>query len=271
MGMHEVIIRTARNVSPMALSSAIQEMSTYVTYEKVERLRIEARRELSTKWHTQSALASMLHEKRFTRNEVQELTQRFGALHPEGRTVSRDKFAQIASKMLPQMPVDAASTLFDLLDEDQSDDIDFRALACCLSVLSKGSFYERVHLCFNIYDIDRSGFLDMAQAAQLGNTLCKAAKSQQTSGDRPGQVALIAEKIRVMDANGDDKISFGEFYDAIQLDPSLLRCFGIVHELPARSNGAAPLTEQVLQEGVMPTKTKRKKEECEVCKACCVS
>ena len=36
-----------------------------------------------------------------------------------------------------------------------ADDIDFKELATILSVLSKGSFEEKVRLCFEMYDTDR--------------------------------------------------------------------------------------------------------------------
>lgn len=54
---------------------------------------------------------------------------------------------------------DHANRLFDLYDEDKSGYIDFRELIACLSVVSKGSFEEKLRLIFDIYDIDGSGYL----------------------------------------------------------------------------------------------------------------
>lgn len=52
-----------------------------------------------------------------------------------------------------------ASGLFDNFDEDKSGFLDFRELVICMSILSKGTFEERLRLCFDVYDSDKSGYL----------------------------------------------------------------------------------------------------------------
>jgi len=63
--------------------------------------------------------------------------------------------------------LDWAEGVFDTYDEDKSGYLDFRELVICMSVLCKGSFEERMRLCFNVYDADKSGYLQFDEYEHL--------------------------------------------------------------------------------------------------------
>ena len=72
--------------------------------------------------------------------------------------INKEEFMEIIRGYNNSME-DWASGLFDNFDEDKSGFLDFRELVICMSILSKGTFEERLRLCFDVYDVDKSGYL----------------------------------------------------------------------------------------------------------------
>jgi Ca2+-binding EF-hand superfamily protein len=71
---------------------------------------------------------------------------------------------------LDQTMANHAERLFDMFDEDKSGYLDFREMVSCLSVLTKGSFEQKLQMLFDIYDIDNSGYLSHEEISKMLET-----------------------------------------------------------------------------------------------------
>ena len=160
------------------------------------------------------------------------------------------------------------------MDEDGNDQLDFREVlhsshnaaqldpyasrqVCCwLSILTRGSLTERLQLCFNLYDVDRSGLLESAEIIAMAKALSKAPDGQASPNHRTmllcdagfttdsrcrfttqelggKTVAEFEKKIRMMDLNQDARISFIELHSGVSADMEmqmLLGCGGEAEE-----------------------------------------
>jgi hypothetical protein len=56
-------------------------------------------------------------------------------------------------------------------------------------------------------------------------------KSAPFKCDTESKIENLAAKLRQMDTNGDEKISFVEFFTAVQSEPSLLKCFYLTNNV----------------------------------------
>ena len=63
-------------------------------------------------------------------------------------------------------------------------EIDFREVVCCLSVLTRGSTEQRLRLLFDIFDADKSGFLEGKEIAALAGAVMKGAPQGQADAFR---------------------------------------------------------------------------------------
>jgi len=60
-------------------------------------------------------------------------------------------------------PPEFTARVFQVYDTDTSRRIDLKQLVCCMSCLYRGSYQERLRLCFDVFDRDRSGFLSLPE------------------------------------------------------------------------------------------------------------
>mmetsp|Transcript_23950 Transcript_23950/g.42417 ORF Transcript_23950/g.42417 Transcript_23950/m.42417 type:complete len:607 (+) Transcript_23950:1496-3316(+) len=141
--------------------------------------------------------------------------------------ITKEEFLGII-RILNAGLVDYAGGIFDLFDEDKSGYLDFRELLICLSVLSKGSFEEKLRVCFDLFDTDASGYL---QTSELKKLLCATLKPyyQSNTGSHTDYVrhtseAISAKLVLVAEAQ-QNVLSFQDFHNAIMADPLLLQAF----------------------------------------------
>eukprot|EP00698_Gefionella_okellyi_P004915 TRINITY_DN14541_c0_g1_i1.p1 TRINITY_DN14541_c0_g1~~TRINITY_DN14541_c0_g1_i1.p1 ORF type:complete len:217 (-),score=25.77 TRINITY_DN14541_c0_g1_i1:80-637(-) len=113
--------------------------------------------------------------------------------------------------------------MFRGFDRDNSHAVDFQEYVQTLSVFMKGSFVEKVRLCFEVWDQDHSGQLSPAEL----KSLLLSVKEGQSSKALDEEVDFVMSKL---DANKDGMISFDEFLKGVNRVPVLnlmfRRCFG---------------------------------------------
>lgn len=136
--------------------------------------------------------------------------------------------------------------------QDGSGFIDFRELTCCLSTLCRGSLEDRLRLCFEAYDSDTSGALDSTELQMLARAVLKSADWGGGGGCKEGEEVPQAQaqaravrceafqaRLRLMDRNGDGRVTWAEFSAGVQADSSLLRCFGFGGTSDEEGNASA--------------------------------
>lgn len=141
--------------------------------------------------------------------------------------ITKDEFLRIIDSMNTGF-VAFAERIFDLFDEDKSGYLDFRELLICLSVLSKGTFAEKLRVSFDLFDTDNSGYLQIAELKQLLSATLKP-YYQSLQGQNQEYVRqtseIISNKLVVLAESQDNVLSFQDFYNCIMTDPLLLQAF----------------------------------------------
>ncbi|KAK9473525.1 uncharacterized protein V1510DRAFT_429332 [Dipodascopsis tothii] len=139
----------------------------------------------------------------FDHDEVDRLRKRFMKLDKDSSgTIDKSEFLVVPA--IATNPL--ASRLIAIFDEDGGGDVDFQEFISALSAFSsKGGREEKLRFAFNVYDIDRDGYISngelfIVMKMMVGNNL-KAQQLQQ----------IVDKTIMEADEDGDGKISFEEF------------------------------------------------------------
>ena len=108
--------------------------------------------------------------------------------------------------------------------------VDFRELVVGLSTLrSEQPTRESLQTLFRLYDLDDSGDISRYEFGMMLNALAGPSENLEN----PLEPAQLAERFvdifELIDANGDDAITFDEFVGAIEREPNLL------HQLTSRT------------------------------------
>ncbi|KAG9407861.1 hypothetical protein AC1031_021099 [Aphanomyces cochlioides] len=115
----------------------------------------------------------------FDRSQLEQLHVEFQYIvttspdKASGGGINKDVLRQILIRVIPEWPQTSADQLFHVLQPDARGNIDFQRLMLALSVLCRGSVEEKMRLCFDLYDVDKSGFLDVEKMIAMAASLCE--------------------------------------------------------------------------------------------------
>jgi Ca2+-binding EF-hand superfamily protein len=141
--------------------------------------------------------------------------------------ITKEEFLGIIGNLKASL-VDYAGGIFDMFDEDKSGYLDFRELLICLSVLSKGTFEEKLRVCFDLFDTDNSGYLQIIELKKLLAATLKP-YYQNLSGSNAEVVRetsdTVTNKLIAMAEAQQNVLSFQDLYSCILADPLLLQAF----------------------------------------------
>ncbi|KAK9235196.1 hypothetical protein V1525DRAFT_410677 [Lipomyces kononenkoae] len=143
----------------------------------------------------------------FSAEEVDRLRKRFMKLDRDNSgTIDRDEFLAIPA--IATNPL--ASRLIAIFDEDGGGDVDFQEFLTGLSAFSsKGGSDEKLRFAFNVYDMDRDGYISNGE-------LFIVMKMMVGSNLKDHQLQQIVDKtIMEADSDGDGKINFEEFVQIV--------------------------------------------------------
>lgn len=154
-------------------------------------------------------LDSLMESTNFDREEIDRLRKRFMKLDSD-RSGAIDKNEFLAIPGISSNPL--ASRLMDVFDTDRNGSIDFQEFITGLSAFSgKSSRTEKLQFAFKIYDIDQDGYIGngelfVVMKAMVGKNLQDAELQQ-----------IVDKTIMEADKDGDNKLSFEEFKQAVDL------------------------------------------------------
>jgi len=132
-------------------------------------------------------------------------------------------------------PPEFTARVFQVYDTDTSRRIDLKQLVCCMSCLYRGSYQERLRLCFDVFDRDRSGFLSLPEVEGMAECIAQMSES--------GSVNLKSawyKRMMEMDTNEDGQVSFEEFYAGAYDDKDLRKAIGFGLPTIDSSDGDKP-------------------------------
>eukprot|EP00128_Syssomonas_multiformis_P000230 Colp12_sorted_trinity150504_noHs@3459 len=143
----------------------------------------------------------------FSEAELKRLARRFKKLDTDNSgTLSVEEFMSLPE--LKQNPI--VGRVISIIDTDNGGDVDFQEFVSALSIFSvKGDKNAKLQFAFNIYDMDKDGFISNGELytvlkMMVGNNL-KDTQLQQ----------IVDKTIIYADKDGDGKISFQEFVEAV--------------------------------------------------------
>ncbi|XP_058888718.1 Kv channel-interacting protein 4 isoform X1 [Acipenser ruthenus] len=185
---------------------------------------VEDELELATVRYRPEGLQQLEAQTRFTKKELQIFYRGFKNECPSG-IVNEETFKEIYSQFFPQGDSTTyAHFLFNAFDTDHNGSVSFEDFVSGLSILLRGSVQEKLNWAFNLYDINKDGYitkeemLDIMKAIydMMGKCTYPALKDEA-----PRQhVEIFFQK---MDKNKDGVVTIDEFIDCCQNDENIMR------------------------------------------------
>ncbi|XP_029546012.1 Kv channel-interacting protein 2-like, partial [Salmo trutta] len=115
--------------------------------------------ELSTVCYRPEGLDQLLQQTKFTRRELQILYRGFKNECPSG-VVDEETFKLIYSQFFPQGDSSTyAHFLFGAFDTHKNGSVSFEDFVTGLSIIMRGSVTEKLNWAFNVYDLNKDGFI----------------------------------------------------------------------------------------------------------------
>ncbi|KAJ8015346.1 hypothetical protein DPEC_G00025160 [Dallia pectoralis] len=180
--------------------------------------------EMSVVCHRPEGLDKMEAHTNFSKRELQVLYRGFKNECPSG-VVSEDTFKQIYAQFFPHGDASTyAHYLFNAFDSTHSGSIKFEDFVTALSILLRGSVREKLQWTFNLYDINKDGYINKEEMTDIvraiydmmGKYTYPALKT-----DTPKQhVDAFFQK---MDKNRDGVVTLDEFILSCQEDENIMR------------------------------------------------
>nr|XP_014429970.1 Kv channel-interacting protein 4 isoform X1 [Pelodiscus sinensis] len=178
---------------------------------------VEDEMEMATVRHRPETLELLEAQSKFTKKELQILYRGFKNECPSG-IVNEETFKEIYSQFFPQGDSTTyAHFLFNAFDTDHSGTVSFEDFIMGLSILLRGTVQEKLNWAFNLYDINKDGYitkeemLDIMKAIydMMGKCTYPVLKE-----DAPRQhVETFFQK---MDKNKDGVVTIDEFIESCQ-------------------------------------------------------
>ncbi|XP_032847215.2 calsenilin isoform X2 [Tyto alba] len=215
----------------------------------------DAEVELSAVRHQPEGLEQLLAQTKFTKKELQSLYRGFknvsvgGTLGPAPPTagarlgwswgspgahfppqecpsglVDEETFKLIYSQFFPQGDASTyAHFLFDAFDADRNGALCFQDFVIGLSVLLRGTVHQKLKWAFNLYDINKDGYITKEEMLEIMKSIydMMGRCTHPTLRDSaPAEhVELFFQK---MDRNGDGVVTFEEFLETCQKDKDIM-------------------------------------------------
>ena len=168
----------------------------------------------------------LLKESHFTHSEMEHLVTAFKKASGNSGRLHRDQLAGV----LKDTGVDIDNSLmldriFGAFDKDDSGYVDLKEFIQGVSVLHKGTLFERIHFSFDVYDADKSGVLDHANMYPVLISRAKAFCGVAGKNDNADELKVEADEIEafLQEVFGDNKtLTMKQYTEAVKKHPELL-------------------------------------------------
>nr|XP_012807948.2 calsenilin isoform X1 [Jaculus jaculus] len=179
--------------------------------------------ELSTVRHQPEGLEQLQAQTKFTKKELQSLYRGFKNECPTG-LVDEDTFKLIYSQFFPQGDATTyAHFLFNAFDADGNGAIHFEDFVVGLSILLRGTVHEKLKWAFNLYDINKDGYITKEEMLAIMKSIYDMMGRHTypiLREDAPLEhVERFFEK---MDRNQDGVVTIEEFLETCQKDDNIM-------------------------------------------------
>nr|XP_023396903.1 calsenilin isoform X1 [Loxodonta africana] len=201
--------------------------------------------ELSTVRHQPEGLDQLQAQTKFTKKELQSLYRGFKNECPTG-LVDEDTFKLIYSQFFPQGDATMyAHFLFNAFDADGNGAIHFEDFVVGLSILLRGTVHEKLKWAFNLYDINKDGYITKEEMLAIMKSIYDMMGRHTypiLREDAP--LAHVERFFQKMDRNQDGVVTIDEFLETCQK-------VGSLRKLGAESSAGSG--QKGVVEGLTPT------------------
>ncbi|KAK0486936.1 hypothetical protein EDD18DRAFT_1424436 [Armillaria luteobubalina] len=179
----------------------------------------------------------------FDKKELQQWYKGFRKDCPSGQ-LDKSEFSRIYKQFFPfGDPAEFADYVFNVFDENKNGTIDFKEFICALSVTSRGRLDEKLKWAFQLYDLDKDGFITYDEMLQIVQSIYKMTgemvklpsdedtpeKARPPSPQHP--VINILQRVdkifRNMDRDKDAKLTYDEFVEGSKQDPTIVQALSL--------------------------------------------
>ncbi|KAG8218765.1 EF-hand [Butyriboletus roseoflavus] len=128
---------------------------------------------------------------------------------PSGQ-LDRSEFRRIYKQFFPfGDPGEFADYVFNVFDENKNGTIDFKEFICALSVTSRGRLDEKLKWAFQLYDIDKDGFITYDEMLQIVASIYKmTGQMVKLPADEDTPEKRVDKIFRNMDRDKDAKLTY---------------------------------------------------------------
>ncbi|XP_026185979.1 Kv channel-interacting protein 1 isoform X3 [Mastacembelus armatus] len=180
--------------------------------------------EMTIVCHRPEGLDQLEAQTNFSKRELQVLYRGFKNECPSG-VVNEDTFKQIYSQFFPHGDASTyAHYLFNAFDTAHTGSIKFEDFVTALSILLRGSVTEKLQWTFNLYDINRDGYINKEEMTDIVRAIYDMMGKYTypvLKTDAPKQhVDAFFQK---MDKNRDGMVTLDEFILSCQEDENIMR------------------------------------------------
>uniref|UniRef100_A0A3Q2I2G0 Potassium voltage-gated channel interacting protein 3 n=2 Tax=Equus TaxID=9789 RepID=A0A3Q2I2G0_HORSE len=179
--------------------------------------------ELSTVRHQPEGLDQLQAQTKFTKKELQSLYRGFKNECPTG-LVDEDTFKLIYSQFFPQGDATTyAHFLFNAFDADGNGAIRFEDFVVGLSILLRGTVHEKLKWAFNLYDINKDGYITKEEMLAIMKSIYDMMGRHTYPILREDAPLEHVERFfQKMDRNQDGVVTIDEFLETCQKDENIM-------------------------------------------------
>ncbi|XP_033878501.1 Kv channel-interacting protein 1 isoform X1 [Acipenser ruthenus] len=186
--------------------------------------KVEDDLEMTTVCHRPEGLEQMEAQTNFTKRELQVLYRGFKNECPSG-VVNEDTFKQIYAQFFPQGDASMyAHYLFNAFDSAHNGSVKFEDFVMALSILLRGSVREKLSWTFNLYDINKDGYINKEEMTDIVRAIYDMMGKYTypvLRRDAPRQ--HVDTFFLKMDKNKDGVVTLDEFIMSCQEDENIMR------------------------------------------------
>ncbi|XP_074143717.1 calsenilin isoform X1 [Sminthopsis crassicaudata] len=179
--------------------------------------------ELSAVRHQPEGLDQLQAQTKFTKKELQSLYRGFKNECPTG-LVDEETFKLIYSQFFPQGDATTyAHFLFNAFDADGNGAIHFEDFVVGLSILLRGTVHEKLKWAFNLYDINKDGYITKEEMLAIMKSIYDM-MGRHTYPILREEAPLehVERFFQKMDRNQDGVVTIEEFLETCQKDENIM-------------------------------------------------
>nr|XP_060643257.1 calsenilin isoform X2 [Anolis sagrei ordinatus] len=179
--------------------------------------------ELSTIRHQPEGLDQLQLVTKFSKKELQSLYRGFKNECPSG-LVDEETFKLIYAQFFPQGDATMyAHFLFNAFDVDRNGAIRFEDFVVGLSILLRGTVHEKLSWAFNLYDINKDGYITKEEMLAIMKSIYDMMGRYTypiLRDDAP--IEHVEKFFQKMDKNQDGVVTIEEFLETCQKDENIM-------------------------------------------------